>query len=397
MEQALSLFSGAVQNAPAVEVPAKDAPVHHLNGTKTMKLMDPISLAKLVSNVDDRLPPLLSMIIDGLPPFQIAKYVDEAEKRMHQYVERFNNVHSLDSCCIAGLSVASYLHPGIISLDRLVAMSFNYTLLFLLDDLFFDTPNEFRLDQYGVTQSACGDPQKVKEYLDHLDAVFSQQVQPSTPTPLIETLMKESGRDLLRLSNPEWFRIHTANIVEHHHSGASSYADIVEGHNTCFKDVESYAVMRAANVGGKFVQSAIEFANDSYIPSSLRTTPYFENLTKITSIQIGFANDVLSYHKESSIEQNPRNLITVLMECEGKPFAQTVHMAMDLTNTYTRAILDLEAEALNSPLQKHVHDVIDAVAGNIYFGIVDYRYRHPNSVFPEQRDMTYSWKTLPLA
>jgi len=199
------------------------------------------------------------------------------------------------------------------------------------------------------------------------------------------------------LSNCEWFNQYVAAVVEHHHSGATSHAEILQGHNFYFHDLETYTIMRAANVGGKFVQTAIEFANDSYIPSTLKATPYFENVTTIASIHIGLANDLCSYHKESLIEQNPRNLITVLMECEGKPFVQTLRMAIDLTNTYARAFMDLEAKAWNSTLRKHIQDIKALMGGNIYFGCMDDRYRHPDSMFPELRGMTSSWKILPHA
>jgi len=359
--------------------------------------VDSISLAKPASIVDNQLPSLLSLVIDGLPPLQQSKYVHEAEKRLHQYVEHHHNVYALDSCCRAGLSSAGYMHPGVISVDRLVEISFSYALMFLLDDLFLDTPNEFHQDQYGVSLSSCGSPQKIQEYLEHLDGVYSQQIQPSNPTPLIETLMWESGQKMLELSNPEGFGHYVTKIVEHHRGSVASYVDILQGRNLYFKDLESYAIMRVRNIGANFVQLAVEFANDSYIPGILRTTPYFENVTTTTAIHLAFVNDVFSYNKESSFEQNPRNLITVLLEIEGKPFVETVHMAIGLLNTYACVVIDLEAKAWNSTLQNHLEDLKALMAGNIYYSFIDKRYRHPDSTFPELRDMTSTWKIIPHA
>jgi len=268
----------------------------------------------------------------------------------------------------------------------------------LIDDLFFDTPaeSEFLQDQYGVSRSACASPEKTQEYLDHLDAVFKQQVQPSNPTPLIETMMWEVGRDTLELSNREWFNHYVICVMQCHRASVDSQADIVQGRNLWFQDLESYIVMRIGNVGGRFVQMLVEIAIDNYIPSALRANPYLENLTSTVCIHIGFSNDVFSYHKESMLEQNPRNLITVLMECEGKPFAQTVQTAVDLTNEYARAIIDFEAQASRNPiLQSHLQEIKALIAGNVYFSIMDDRYRHPESTFPELRDTTSSWK-IPL-
>jgi len=198
------------------------------------------------------------------------------------------------------------------------------------------------------------------------------------------------------LSNPEWFNHYAACVMEYYRSSVDSHEDIVQGHNLCVQDLDSYIDMRIGNSGGRFVQMLVEFASDTYIPSVLRANPYVKDLTTTTCIHLAFANDVVSYHKESKLEQNPRNLITVLMESEGgKPFAQTVQMAIDLTNTYAHAIMDFEPQAWNSTLQNHLQDIVALIAGNIYFSVMDTRYRHPDSMFRELRDTTSSWK-IPL-
>lgn len=371
------------------EVPVENTPECHSTGTKIEELVDPISPTKLI---DDQLPSLLTMIIDGFPPIKISKYVDEAENCLPQYIQRYQNAIFLDSYYRTGLSAAAYGHPQVISVDRIIAIAINFGLLFLLDDIFFDTPSEILDNQYGIPHDAHRNPQSIQEYLDHLDAIFSQQVQPNNPASLIETIVWETGQYTLGLTNPEWFNHYVAVVVEHHHASVASHVDIVQGHNSCFQDVESYAVMRVGNVGGKFIQMMIELANDSYIPSILRADPYFEKLTTATSIHIGFVNDIFSYHKESLLEQNPRNLITVLMECEGKPFVQTMHMAIEVVNSYGSVIMDLEAEAWNSTFQNYMQSIKEVIAGNVYYGSIDHRYRQANSIFPELRDTTSSWK-----
>jgi len=59
--------------------------------------------------------------------------------------------------------------------------------------------------------------------------------------------------------------------------------------------------------------------------------------------------------------------------------------------------MDLEVEACNSTLQNHLQDIKSLIAGNVYFHIMDPRYWHPDSPFPELRDMSSSWKILPHA
>jgi len=85
------------------------------------------------------------------------------------------------------------------------------------------------------------------------------------------------------------------------------------------------------------------------------------------------------------------------MECEGKPFVEVVHTAIDLVNTYAHTIMDLEAKAWSSTLQNHIQGIKELIAGNFYFSCIDYRYRHVDSIFPELRNTTSSWKIFPHA
>ncbi|KAG0629579.1 hypothetical protein M758_1G114300 [Ceratodon purpureus] len=338
------------------------------------------------------LPPLLSMIIDGLPPQQQSEYVYEAEERLNQFVDRYHHINSLDSYCRVGLSYASYMYPKAISVDRVVAISVNYAIGFLLDDLFIDSPNPFLLDQYGIDRSACETPEAMLLYFDHLDAVFSQQ---HAPRNLIETMMWESGRDILSLSNQDWFDCFVQAVMEHRHVSVASHADLVSGRTGCFGDLASYTKMRAGNMGGEFIQLMIEFANNSYIPTEMRSIEFLQKVTSTTSVHLGYTNDVYSYHKESSLEANPRNLITVLMECEGKPVAESVHRAVELVKEYGRMILEMKAEAAKWGLEKHMVDIKALIAGNVYYGCMDPRYRQSDSVYLEHRDMTVDWKIAP--
>jgi len=60
--------------------------------------------------------------------------------------------------------------------------------------------------------------------------------------------------------------------------------------------------MHIGNLGANIMHLLVEFAKDTYILGVLRATPYLENLTKATSIQLAFAINIISYHKESSLE-----------------------------------------------------------------------------------------------
>jgi hypothetical protein len=354
----------------------------------------PVSSVQIASKGDDKLPPLLSMIVEGLPPYAESKYVHEAENYLKEQVKRYENPPSLDTYYRYGLVFAGYCHPGVISLDRLVALSTYYASLFLLDDLLFDDPDENLFEPYGIDRSVLSSPEKIREYLDHLAAVFGQQKSPRSPATLIETLMCEVGRDMLALSNPEWFEANLHLLYEYFHVSVAGHSDIVTGHNSYFQDLQSYTDMRAVIAGGKYILILTEFASDTYIPTVMRSDPYMQKMEIAAATHLAFANDVFSYHKESTVEENPRNLVTVLMACEGKSFVQAAQQAIELVNKYASSILDLEVEASDSVLQNHSRETRALVAGNVYYSCMCERYRQPDSVFPELRDMSTSWKAF---
>lgn len=115
-----------------------------------------------------------------------------------------------------------------------------------------------------------------------------------------------------------------------------------------------------------------------------------QKLTFATSVHIGFANDLYSFHKEYTQEAgvNPRNLVTLFMETKGLSVAQAIRAAIEVTNKYGRSVVELEAEACTPVLLQHVRDMKAVMAGNVYFGMTNKRYRQPDSVFPDLRDIS---------
>ena len=339
--------------------------------------------------LDNKLPPLLaSMVIEGLPPIHQSMYFYDAEKVLMKHAESWQIV-SFESYCVLGLFSASLLHPQIISVDRLVLISIQYALMFFLDDIFIDSPDQkFTLDESGIDRSARDSPLQTKAYLDYLNAIFGQQLKPSQDlaTPM-ERMVWELGHDMLQLSHPEWFRTFVESVVEHHTASVASVADFAGGHYTSLQGLESYSHMRAGNVGGKMVQLLTEFASNTYLPKEMRSHQIMELISNAATMHLAFVNDIYSYHKESKQEGNPRNVITVLMKSEGKSFVQAVCAAIELINSYASTILHLESETLNSVLQYHLQNIKELLAGNIYYSASTKRYRQPDSVFPELRDV----------
>ncbi|KAG0597868.1 hypothetical protein M758_12G026700 [Ceratodon purpureus] len=362
------------------------------------EIMDPVTAAGRyllhheMHLPESELPPLLpSMVIEGLPPMRQSMYLPEAEKLVMTYVERWQIV-SLDSFFLLGLSLTGFIHSGVISVDRLVAMAILYGILFVLDDLFIDSPNDILLGQYGIAPSIRNSPDQIKEYLDKvLNEIFGQKSKPlpSLANP-VEMIFWEVGHDIQRLSNAEWFNTFVEGINEWFQASISSHADIVSGHNLCVQDLRSYSRMRAGNFGGTFIQLLQEFASDCYLTEEMRSLPFMLEAKSAATMHMAFVNDIYSYHKESMQEENPRNLITVLMESEEKTFVQAVHAAIGLANLHARTILDLELKTSNSAVQRHLQGLKELIAGQLYYSTVQKRYRHPDSFFPELRDVIAS-------
>lgn len=345
----------------------------------------------------DQPPALGSMVMEGFPPLRQSKYTPEVEKLIKQYVARYNNPLGLDLTCTVGLAYSSYVLPEVKSVERLFAMTLFNAIAFLVDDIFFDDAEASQdlVAEYGIDPNANESPETIQAYLSHLSALFGQEKPLSSTATVMDTMMWELGRDILAQSNPEWFALFVDCINEHYRITVSSHADIVEGHRACFQSLEAYTAMRLANGGGKFIELLVEFSNDSYIPSALRSDPYLQAVIVPTAIYIAFVNDIYSYHKESSQEGNPRNLISMLMNAEGKSFVEASHKAVGLVNKYAKEIMDMSAEAHNTPLEGHAKEIVALLAGNLWYNAMAMRYRHPESVFPELRDVTSNWKVVP--
>ena len=141
------------------------------------------------------------------------------------------------------------------------------------------------------------------------------------------------------------------------------------GNDVDLKDVDSYVRMRVDNFAGPMICTLTEFANNVYVPEDLRPEPWAKEVVKSASSHLMLINDIYSYHKESTQELQPINLIIVLMKTEGMSLAEAVRRDIELVNSNARTIFDLEAQLMmsdslnelpqpGSQLLLHQHNVI---------------------------------------
>lgn len=351
------------------------------------------------------LPPLVqSMHIQGLPPRRQSVYADQAEKCLLEFLERWKAISSLRSYVYLSFSAAAILCSEIVSCERLVAVTVCYALAFILDDFLFDTPNEELALEYGIHRKVRESPKEMEEYLSHLNYMMFRRsdeelVPPVDATPM-ETMMWELGQELKRMSTPDWFAAFSESFMEHHNMCVSSHADHINnvlredgGGSVYSQDVESYSKLRYGNYGGKFMMMVLELAKDSFLPADVRQHPTMKQLSKAAAIHSAFVNDVFSYSKEITEEENPRNLLKVIMDSEGLPLPEAAWRAVNVVNSYATTVLELEAqlpttwrsESWASDVDRYLDGVKEYMTGCIYWNSLHKRYRRADAVFPELR------------
>ena len=256
--------------------------------------------------------------------------------------------------------------------------------------------------EYGIHKKVRDSPKEMEVFLSHLNYIMfrrkDEEVLPPNATP-IETMMWELGRDLKRLSTPDWFAAFSDSFMEHHNMCVSSHADYLNnlqedgGGSLYDQDLDSYADLRYGNYGGKFMMMMLEMAKDSFLPADVRQHPTMKQLSKAAAIHTAFVNDLFSYSKEIKEEENPRNLLKVIMDSEGLPFPEAAWRAVNVVNSYATTVLELATELPTTwrlePWASKVDGYLDGVkeymTGCIYWNSLHKRYRRADAVFPELR------------
>ena len=330
------------------------------------------------------------MLIRGLPkapPQSI--HVDEASKQVRKFVERWQNIKSLESYCRLCLSLMSYLYSGVVTAERLAILVIFFALMFVIDDFLFDRPDEALLaNEYGISSSIRESPQKVAEFLEKMNVIIKQENPPVDPTP-IERMWWESGRDFRRLAPSEWCKAFFDTLVAHYKVLVASLID--SANDRIFsQDLDSYTQTRLDDCGCQMLDVVLEFSNAEFLPHEVREQATMIKLRDIATIQMGFVNDIFSYPKESVSEENgnSRNLIKVLMESEGILQPQAVSRAVNLVNSYNCLFEEVESSQLpvtwnSEPWASSVHQYVEdtklIMSGHIFWctHVLDKRYNDP--------------------
>ena len=145
------------------------------------------------------------MAIEGLPPKRQSEYAVTAEEHLMRNAKRWPHITSLEHFYRLSVSFTSFLYSGVVGSDRLEVIAAAYAVFIILDELLFDAPDDSMAKEYGIDGSICRSPHKMEVFVTNLKVILQQEQPPVDPCTPIEEMMWEVGRDIRRLSTPEWF------------------------------------------------------------------------------------------------------------------------------------------------------------------------------------------------
>ena len=338
------------------------------------------------------LPPLVaSLTIPDLPPWRESIYAEEAlavimERWPYQWIKFYCNTVNPS---------ATLTHPSAVSCESLAAISSFAILMTVMDDILFDLQNDRLREKSGIDHTIVGNPHRIREYLHSLSVAFRQE-EPLQNMTQIQEMAWQLGCDFRKLSTPEWFSLFADAMQEYFNSCLESHIADAEGDGKYVMDLELYTQMRIQNVGSPICSLTVELGNNVFLPTEIREHPLVIRLTMCTWAYIAYSNDIFSYSKEQD-EPHSRNLIKVLMESEGMANPEAAWRAVSLTNSVVREFTELEKqlpvwedESKGSIVHRYVQGLKEFMSGILYFHSSSKRYRHPQAVFPELRDLNIS-------
>jgi hypothetical protein len=199
--------------------------------------------------------------------------MDEASKHVRKFVERWQNIKSLESYCHFCLSLVSYMYSGVVTAERLAILVIFYALNFIIDDILFDRSDEDSLaNEYGISSSIRESPQTIGEFVEKLNVILTQENPPVDPTP-IERMWWESGRDFRRLGHLEWCNALFDSVVASYRIAVASLIDSAND-RMFFQDLDSYTQMRLDNCGIPWACILLEFSNADFFTTRGARTSY---------------------------------------------------------------------------------------------------------------------------
>ena len=274
-------------------------------------------------------------------------------------------------------SSATYFYPGA-RLEAMIACSDWCAWLFFLDD------------SYDENVQASWDHVAARDLMALCLAVL-RGADPPVGAPPLARFTREIRRRLLAVApaGERWLSRFAASAAGYLYKGVlPANANWARG---VVPDIDAYLVQREHDSAVHTCIDLIEVAAGLSLPDEVHATQPLPTMRRLCARALAYTNDLMSYEKEVLRHGNPNNLVHVLMLRRSLPFELAVHRIVALINDYTRQLVALEGEILESPLPRavarYVAGMRQLLRGNYDWSLATARYRSERSPFPELRPL----------
>jgi 5-epi-alpha-selinene synthase len=147
---------------------------------------------------------------------------------------------------------------------------------------------------------------------------------------------------------------------------------------------DSYRTMRAVTIGLRPQFLLAELLLPEPHARSVRQHPVVQELESLTSLAVGWANDIFTYDKEIETGE-VHNLVVVLMDADALPVYEAVSRARAIHDREVRSFLSVQAGlradgSESDGLEKHLSHLRHWMRGHLEWAARTGRYRAPRDV-----------------
>ena len=154
--------------------------------------------------------------------------------------------------------------------------------------------------------------------------------------------------------------------------------------NDITPDLETYLKLREYDSGMYPCLDFVEIANGIFLPDTVVSHPIIQEMRKLCARILGCVNDIFSYEKEVKRNNDPNNLVHVLMQERSLSLGEGVDAAVTLINADIAKFLKLEKavpkfgnEQLQSQVIQYIEGMKYWMRGNVDWSLATGRYSIP--------------------
>nr|QVV57683.1 terpene cyclase [Myxococcales bacterium] len=224
----------------------------------------------------------------------------------------------------------------------------------------------------------------MEAYLD----VLRGGVPQGAPTPLTAFTLDLRQR-LLGLSSGAWLQRFTSSVEDYLLRG--SLPAVRNWRDNFVPSIEDYMAQREYDSGVYTTLDLIELTSNFELPANIIADPFVQRMRHLCTRVVAFTNDVVSFQKEVLKNQNPNNLIHVLMIRRSCSFPAAAAEALAIINADVQEFIHSRKNAPAFPpdvapmITLYLDGMEHWMRGNLDWSLSSPRYKAPDSPFEELR------------